>query len=209
MAFQNSYLSSHLGTADVAVLYPAQSGRFGISLRYFGYSLFHEMKAGLAYARKLGHGIRAGVRIDYLQTAFGDIYGQRSHFTFALGIQADISRNLTMGLYLFNPVQVKLSPQRTEKTPAVFRFGIIYHFSSHLLATAEAEKNTNWQPIVIRSGFEYQTKQEFFFRIGLASSGDLFAFGLGWNRNKIQFDIGTTMHQSLGFSPQASLNLFF
>ena len=209
MGFQNSYLSPHLGTADIAVIYPVKPGTFGINMRYFGYSLYHELKAGLAYARKLGNHLRAGVRLDYLQTAFGDIYGQNSHFTFAIGMQAVINRNIVMGLYLFNPVRVKLNRQTEEKIPAVFRFGITYHFSGNLLATIEVEKNTNWQPVIVRGGMEYQTKKEFFFRIGLASSGDIFAFGFGWHRNKIQFDIGTTMHQSLGFSPQGSLNLSF
>ncbi|UBM61421.1 hypothetical protein LA303_08300 [Candidatus Sulfidibacterium hydrothermale] len=209
MGFQNSYLSPHLGTADVAVIYPVKSGTFGMNMRYFGYSLYHEMKAGLGYARQLSHNIRLGVRMDYLQTAFGDIYGHHSNFTFALGLQVAISRNTTMGLYLFNPVRVKLTRQSPEKTPALFRFGIAYRFSPNLLTTFEAEKNTNWQPIVIRGGIEYQTQKEFFFRAGIASSGDIFAFGFGWHLKKMQFDLSTTLHQSLGFSPEASLNLSF
>ncbi len=209
MGFRNGYLSPHLGTADAALVYPAPFGNLGLTLRYFGYALYHEMKVGLSYARKLGPKLRAGIQLIYLQTAFGDIYGHRGNFTFALGLQSPVTRNLMLGLYVYNPVPVKLSDYAREKIPSVFRFGLAYSFSPDLLVTVEAEKNTAFQPVVLRGGIEYRFRKQFFFRTGFATSGDIFAFGFGWYRKKFRFDLASAMHPSLGFSPQASVVVHF
>ena len=209
IAYENRFLIPHTGTGNVAVIYPMKFGNMGLSIGYFGYSLYHQMKIGLAYARAFGPRLRIGVQLDYLQTALGNGYGSRNNITFALGIQSDITKQLTLGVYVFNPVPVKLADYANEKIPAIFRFGLAYHFSGKLLATVEAEKNTAYQPIVLRGGVEYAFKKQFFFRVGFGTSGDVLSFGFGWHKKHIRFDIGTSMHQSLGFSPQSSVVFTF
>ncbi len=205
VAFENKFLIPHTGTGNLAVIYPLKFGNMGLSMSYFGYALYHQMKIGLAYARAFGPRLRIGVQLDYLQTGLGDIYGSRSNVTFELGIQSDVNDQLTLGVYVFNPVPLKLADYANEKIPAIFRFGLAYHFSGKFFATAEVEKNTAYQPVILRGGMEYAFKKQFFFRVGFGTSGDIFSFGFGWHKKHMQFDIGSTMHQSLGFSPQASL----
>ena len=207
--FQNGYLSSHLGTAGLAVVYPAPFGNLGLSLRYFGYSLFHQTKMSLSYARSLGKKIQAGVQLSYLQTAFGDIYGRNGTFTFGLGMQSAVTKNLTLGLYVYNPFAVKTTSDARNATPSIFRLGLAYLLAKDLLVTVEAEKTTFWHPVVLRAGVEYRFRNRFFFRTGVATSGDVFSFGFGWHQRKLQVDLASTMHPSLGFSPQISLNYSF
>lgn len=209
VAYENRFLVPQMGTASLALVYPLKFGNMGISMSYFGYALYHEMKIGLAYARSFGPRLRAGVQLDYLQTGMGDVYGSISNVTFELGIQSDVNEHLTFGAYVYNPVRVKLSDYANEKIPAVFRFGVAYHFSGKLLTTAEVEKNTYYQPVILRGGIEYRYKKQFFFRVGFGTSHDIFSFGFGWHKKHMQFDIGTTMHQTLGFSPQTSLVFTF
>ncbi len=207
--FQNGYLSPHLGTADLALVYPSPFGRLGASFRYFGYSMFHQMQMSVSYARFLGKKIRAGVQLVYVQTGFGDIYGQRGNFTFGIGFQADISENLILGFSIFNPLPAKPEGEADVEIPGIFKLGLAYAITRDLLVTVEAEKNTFWQPVVVRGGMEYRFKKQFFFRAGVATSGDIFAIGFGWKKNKLQIDLASTMHQSLGFSPQVSLVFAF
>jgi len=209
VAYENRFLVPQMGTANIALIYPLKFGNMGISMGYFGDALYHEMKIGLAYARSFGPRLRVGVQLDYLQTGLGDIYGSRSNVTFELGVQSDVNKHLTFGIYVYNPVRVKLSDYANEKIPAVIRFGVAYHFSGKLLTTAEVEKNTGFQPVILRGGIEYRYKKQFFFRAGFGTSRDVFSFGFGWHKKHLQFDIGTTMHQSLGFSPQSSLVFTF
>ncbi len=209
VAYENRFLVPHMGTANLAIIYPLKFGNMGLSMSYFGYALYHQMKMGLAYARSFGPRLRIGVQLDYLQTGLGDIYGSRSNVTFEMGAQSDVTEHLTFGVYVYNPVRVKFSDYANEKIPAVFRFGVAYHFSDKLLTTAEVEKNTDYQPVILRGGIEYRYKKQFFFRVGFGTSRDVFSFGFGWHKKHMQFDIGTTMHQSLGFSPQTSLVFVF
>ncbi len=209
VAYENRFLIPQMGTANLALIYPLKIGNMGLSMSYFGYALYHEMKMGLAYARSFGPRLRVGVQLDYLQTGLGDIYGHRSNVTFELGVQSDVTSHLTFGVYVYNPVRVKFSDYANEKIPAVFRFGVAYHFSNKLLTTAEVEKNSAFQDVILRGGIEYNVKKQFFFRVGFGTSRDIFSFGFGWYKKHMQFDIGTTMHQSLGFSPQTSLVFIF
>ncbi len=209
IAYENRFLIPHLGTANLAVIYPLKFGNMGLSMSYFGYALYHEMKIGLAYARAFGPRLRIGVQLDYLQTGLGDIYGSRSNVTFELGVQSDVSEHLTFGAYVYNPVRVKFFNYANEKIPAVYRFGAAYRFSDKLLTTAEVEKSTDYQPVILRGGIEYRYKKQFFLRIGFGTSQDVFSFGFGWYKKHMQFDIGTIMHQSLGFSPRTSLIFIF
>ncbi len=208
-SYENKFLIPHTGTANLAVIYPMKFGNIGLSMSYFGYTLYHQMKVGLAYARSFGPKLRIGVQLDYLQTGLGDLYGSRSNLTFELGVQSDVTRQLTLGIYVFNPVPVKLADYADEKIPAIFRFGLAYHFSNKLLATAEVEKNTAYQPVILRGGIEYAFRKQFFFRLGFGTSGDVLSFGFGWHKKHLQFDLAATMHQSLGFSPQSSLIFSF
>lgn len=209
VAYENRFLVPHLGTANLALIYPLKYGNMGLSMSYFGYALYHKMKIGLSYARSFGHRLRIGIQLDYLQTGLGDIYGSRSNVTFEMGVQSDVTEHLTFGAYVYNPIRVKFSDYANEKIPVVFRFGLAYHFSNKLLTTAEIEKNTDFQPIILRGGIEYNVKKQFFFRVGFGTAQDIFSFGFGWYKKHMQFDIGTTMHQSLGFSPQTSFVFVF
>ncbi len=209
LGYENRFLLPHMGTASLGVVSPVKYGNLGLSLRYYGFSLFHQMKLGLTFARAFGRKLRMGVQLDYLQTGFGDIYGSRNNFSFAIGIQTDIFKKLTLGIYVFNPVPVKLAGYAKEKIPSVYRLGLAYHFSENLLATAEVEKNTENRPFVVRGGVEYLFRKQFVFRTGFGSTGDVFSFGLGWRTKNLHFDIAATMHQSLGFSPEASFVFSF
>lgn len=209
IGYENRFLIPHTGTANIAAIYPLKFGKMGLSMNYFGYALYHQMDVGLAYARAFGPRLRIGIKLDYLQTGLGDNYGSRNNVTFGIGLQSDVTGQLTLGIFVFNPVPVKLADYADEKIPAIFRFGLLYHFSDKLIATAEVEKNTGFQPVILRGALEYTLKKKFLIRVGAGTSGDVFSFGFGWHKKHLQFDIGTTMHQSLGFSPQTSLVFTF
>jgi len=163
------------------------------------------MKVGLLYARSFSPYFRMGVQLDYIQTSLGSDYGSKGNITFEIGIQSDVTENLTIGAWVFNPIQVKLADYADEKIPAVFRFGIAWHFSDHFFATVEAEKNTAFRPVIVRGGLEYGFKDRFFLRTGFSSGQEIFSMGFGFQIKILRFDISAVMHQSLGFSPQASM----
>lgn len=205
ISYESKFSLSQLSNKTIAFAYPTNAGVLGADVNYFGYSKYNEIKAGLNYARAFGKYIRIGLQLDYLQTTIGDGYGSKSNVTFELGVQSDITDEITLGAYVFNPIRVKLSDYADERVPAVFRFGLAWHFSESFFATAEAEKNSFYPAVVIRGGLEYNLKKKFIFRTGFSSGEEVFAFGFGLHIKGISFDISAIMHQTLGFTPQASL----
>lgn len=205
ISYENRFMLSELSSKSIGVIVPTKFGVLGISYHHEGFELYNEQKAGLVYARSFGKHLRIGLQLDYLQTTLGDNYGKKSSATFELGVQSDITEELTIGVWTFNPVRVKLADYDSEKIQAIYRFGMQWKPSSHFVATIESEKNTSIKPVIIRGGLEYSIKDQFFIRAGTATKTEVFTLGFGFKSRYFAFDIAATMHESLGFSPQASL----
>lgn len=203
--YESSFNISQLSTKSIAAAIPSKFGVFGFTFNYFGYSQYNEMKAGLVYARSFGQYFRLGMQLDYLQTTIGEGYGSAGNVTFEVGVQSDISEKLTLGAWVFNPVQVKLSGNTKQEYPAIIRFGVGWDISENFIATAEVEKNSQFDPILFRGGLEYGLNEKFFFRAGFSTQQEIFTMGFGLALKKFKFDISAGMNQYLGFSEQVSL----
>ena len=122
--YGNRFLIKQTGTNNLAVLIPTKYGVAGVSLNYYGYNLYNETKLGIAYARSFGKYLRIGVQLDYLQFALGDNYGKKQGVTFETGVQSDITENVTLGIWVYNPVMIKLADYADERIPAIYRIGM-------------------------------------------------------------------------------------
>src|SRR5215831_3949547 len=56
---------SELSYSAGGVTLPTKSGVFGLSANYYGFDLYNEKKAGLAYARLFSNKISGGIQLDY------------------------------------------------------------------------------------------------------------------------------------------------
>jgi hypothetical protein len=203
--YEERFGMSQLSTKSIAVLYPAGFGVVGVSMDYFGYSLYHESKFGLAYAKNITPRLRGGLKLDFFQTAYGDNYGSDNLVTFEIGAQYDISNNLTFGADVFNPVPKSGASEIYFKLPFIYRVGLAYRFSKNLLVTAEVQKNSDLSFFEVRAGVEYAIQNRYFFRVGLGSRQEIFTTGFGYKWKRLSFDLAAVVHQTLGISPQVSL----
>lgn len=203
--YESPFTINQLSCKSVAVLVPTKIGVLGLTFNHFGYELYNDMKIGLVYARSFGRYFRMGIQLDYISTTLGENYGSTGNVTFEVGIQSDVTQTLTIGAWVFNPIQVSLSEFDDESIPAIFKIGVAWEISKGLLATVEAEKNTNLSPVFLRGGLEYILKEKFFFRGGFSTSEEIFSMGFGFKMKILRFDISAVMHNTLGFSPQGSL----
>ncbi|NQU33898.1 MAG: hypothetical protein HQ521_11730 [Bacteroidetes bacterium] len=203
--YENRFLVNELSTKSIAGIIPTKFGVFAATYNNFGYNLYNEQKIGLAYARSMGKYFRIGLQLDYLMVVQGNNYGNKNNVTFELGIQSDISESITLGAWVYNPIRVQIADYDDEKIPAIFRFGFTWHISDVFLATLESEKGTAINPIIIRGGLEYNIQSMYYFRTGFSTRKEIFSFGIGLYIKHLTFDISAIMHETLGFSPQASL----
>ncbi len=204
ISYENRFLLNELSTKYGAIILPVRNGAFGLSISSFGFTLYNEKKIGLAYARNFGKYFSAGLQIDYLGIRMGNEYGKKDLFTFEVGTQAQLSKNICAGLHIFNPPQIKLSDRYDERLPAVIKFGITYTFSQKILSALEIEKNTNFNAL-IRVAIEYKITESVSLRIGIASKPFENSFGAGFRLAGFIFDISSSYHPDLGFISQASI----
>jgi len=212
--YENRFLANELSLKAAAFVLPTKSGNFGISFNSFGYVNYNEMKAGLAYGRKFSKVFSAGVQLDYLRTHIAENYGNKDAFTFEIGVQTELTKQLTLAAHVFNPIRVKIQSETDDRVPAVFKLGIAYELSEKLLITLETEKDSDFKPL-IRGGMEYQVVEMATVRMGYStlpstsgsesfSIASVYSFGFGLNINKFVLDLSSSWHQTLGWLPMLS-----
>ncbi len=201
--YENRFMIKALGLKAVGFVLPTKSGVFGLSYSNFGYSLYNENKIGLAYAKSFGENISAGIQLDYLLTHIDDDFKDKGVVTFEAGFQAKLTKDICVGVHVFNPVNAKINDYNNERIPAVFKLGISYLISKKILCLLEIEKVTAQKP-TIKTGMEYKILEKAYVRMGFMSDPVTFTFGFGFKIKKLKFDMASSYHQVLGFSPKVS-----
>jgi hypothetical protein len=202
--YENRYLTKALSLKSGGVVVPTNSGNFGLNLTYFGYSKYNESKIGLSYARSFGDVLAIGLQLDYLHTSIAEDYGNKGLLTFELGILSKINEHLSLGAHVFNPISAKLAEYDDERIQAIIRVGAAYAFDNHLLVSAEVEKDMEFDPM-FKLGLEYRIIEQIYVRGGISTNPGTYSFGFGLDFNKLKIDFSSTIHQTLGYSPQISM----
>lgn len=202
--YENRFLLNNTSLKAGAFAIPLKNGSIGASVSSYGYSLYSENQAGIAYGQRFGDKLAAGVKLNYINISLGENYGQRSLITGSIGLLAKVNDELTIGAHVFNPNQTKLADYNNERLPAVFKLGLKYDFSEKVFVTLETEKDINFSP-VLKAGVEYQPVDKFYIRGGVATNPTLSAFGFGLILKNFRLDVSSSFHQTLGMTPTFSL----
>ena len=209
MYYQQHWLSNELAMQGLAFAMPlGKKGTIAASGNSFGYSQYREQKFGVAYAMRLGEGIRAAVQLDYLNLQLGENYGSRSAVMVEVGVQAKLSESLWIGAHLYNPNQASISVDPEDRAPTVLRAGLGYTFNDKVLMTAEAEKDID-MPERYHVGLEYHPTAALFLRTGLSSGPTQGHFGVGVRLKQIDIDLAVAVRSQLGATPMINLNYRF
>ena len=124
--------------------------------------------------------------------------------TFEAGFQAKLTDDICVGVHVFNPVNAKINDYNDERIPAVFKLGLSYLLSKDIFCLFEIEKVTA-QNANIKAGLEYKILEKTYVRMGFMSDPVTFTFGFGLKIKKLKFDMASSYHQVLGFSPKVSM----
>lgn len=200
---ENRYLVPGLGVQAFSLAVPIKSGGvIGGTFRNFGLNDYRNQQYGLNYARSFGDKIDFGLQLNYFNT---QVEGQnRQAISFEFGLMGKLSKDLTLGVHAYNPMQNKFNDFAQEKIPTFLRIGISYQTSKKVMANIEVEKDVLF-PAQLKVGLEYQFNENIYARGGISTATRLNTFGLGFKFGKIIFDAATSVHPQLGLSPHGSL----
>ena len=202
--FKNAYFIKELGTNVLAFAIPSKSGVFGVNYSYFGYSKFNQNKFSLAYGKKLGKRISAGIQLNYLYTHIEGEYGSQGLASGEIGLLTEPLDDFFIGAHLSNFWRAKYTGIDEIYLPMLFKIGASYILYKTVLLSAEVEKDLEL-PLVFKSGLEYGLADKFFLRFGIATNPMIFSFGFGYDLKPFKVDLAFTKHPVLGYSPVVSL----
>ncbi len=199
---ENRFLTNSINSFSAAAAYPTNSGTFGLTMNYFGFSAYNEQKIGLSYSRLLFEKLAIGAQFDYLNTSVTD-YGNKAVFSFEAGIYAQILKQVALGVHVFSPARIEVAAG--EYLPTIMSFGLNYTPSKKLLLTAELEKDIDF-PVVVKAGIEYNILDALHLRFGGATNPTLASLGVGYFiKNTLKIDAGVAFHQILGLTPAVTI----
>ncbi len=205
---ENRYMVEGMSMITAAFVHPATEGVLGISLNFHGNRLYSESILGVAYARKFGERLSAGVRLNYFHIRTGLPAAAKGCVAAEAGIIYELLPGFFTGVHIFNPSRAILSeqpqPLADERITTVIRKGVSYVFSPGLILSLEAEKDIN-HPLSLKLGLEYKPGKNLTARAGIGSNPMQNSIGMGYSWGNWQFDIASSYHFILGHSPQAGI----
>ena len=203
---KNSFGIKELSTHVAIFALPVSGGVFGLNVAYTGFELYNETKIGLAFGKKLSKSFNVGIQGDYLGIYADGSTNNKNSFTFEIGAQKRLMRDLTLGTHIFNPIAVKLN--ETEVIPSIFKLGLRYDANSKVSVFTETELE-NGENGILKAGLEYKIIEQLQLRTGFSTNPAKNTFGIGYTLNNIKVDIAINRHQLLGYSPQFSVSSTF
>jgi hypothetical protein len=205
---QTHFLTSELSQQGLAVAVPIGNGTFAVAADRFGYSLYNETKASLAYGMRFGDGLRAAVQMSHVGVRLGENYGSAGAVVAEVGAQGRITDAVWMGAHLYNPGRSSLGGPYDERIPTILRAGITYIFSPMLLMNGEVEKDID-RDARYRFGIEYSPNKSLFLRTGVSSGPVVAHFGVGLRLKRLDIDMALSARSLLGPTPMLGVNYRF
>lgn len=182
-----------------------KAGTFGVSVNYFGYSLYNEKKLGISYAIKLAKYLSIGMQMDYINAKISG-YGSKNYATFEFGIFSRPIDELSIAMHIYNPLKLYVDKKTGEKIPSVFRLGVTYEARKKFFISTQIDKDFMQKGVVFRAGVEYTLKDLISFRAGVASAPVTGSFGIGVTiRQGLSIDAAFSYMTTLGFQPHIGI----
>ncbi len=211
LGYDNRFSVSGLNTLSAGFVSPLyfseNAGTVGLSVLRFGDNVFNEQIFGIAYSHQI-QGVSLGLKINYLQT-FIEGLGTRGAIAAEFGGRAQLSKNLFLGMHIYNFNQAKMTANEESRLPAVMKAGLSFRPAEEkLYLNAEVEKE-GAREARVKFGIIYAAGKNLTARTGVTTAPFRGSFGLGWRFKKFNFDYALNTHQYLPLSHHIGISFHF
>ncbi|MDA8692649.1 hypothetical protein N9L92_01210 [Saprospiraceae bacterium] len=200
---QQRYTLSELSNAQLGVFKKFdENNAFGLSLNTYGFSDYREHKLSLNYARRIIDKLSISVNFDYNQLVISE-NGQKSFFTYGIGLSGKLTDNIGYGAYIFNFENSSIANQ--SESNAFIQLGFYNKVTNKLIVHTEVEKFVE-ETINVKLGLEYAALESIDLRLGFSSFPGALTFGATLNLiDNLSIDVDAQYNTVLGVSPSISL----
>jgi hypothetical protein len=202
--YRNRFMTEGLADQAIAAVIPVGPGAFGVTGQAFGNSLFRRANAGLAYGMRISEKFGVGVRLGYQSIRIAEGYGNDGGLIVEGGFAYQMNKNLGIGVQLQNVNRDQISTSPEQRMPSVIKGGIQYSFSEKVIFASEVWKAED-QDLSVRVGLEYHPLENLLLALGVRTGPSQLSFGFAYLLGDFRFDISSSYHQILGFTPQLGI----
>lgn len=196
------FLGNTIQTQALVVAVPYRSHVFGLSFQRYGITEYNEQKVGLSYARSfntLSVALHSNYHQFYIQN-----YGSAQGFSIEAGLQYWANQKLCLGIHIANPNQSTYGTSGLP-IPRQIQIGASYRFSDQLLlASGVNQLSNNLRDMY--TALEYSLLKWFLLRGGVSINPLKHYVGFGMYYGSFRFDVATSSHAALGYTPQLTLS---
>jgi hypothetical protein len=184
---------------SLTVSIPSDIVNTGISLRYSGFSVWHDMYSGLAFARNFSDKFALGLQLCLNSTYAFQSDSYYHTFLVQSGLLFPVGKNLHIGFQVFNMFNTSLKASMlTYPLPAIYSLGCNWRAKKgfNIKLQADKESGHNYR---FAGGVDYQHNSKFLLQMGVY--GFEYAvpvFGLGFHQGKFMYRLNNELHPMLG-----------
>lgn len=196
---EKRFMLNQLSSFFAAMALPTAAGNFGVRMNYFGDAAYQEMQGGLAYGRKLGEKVSAGVQFNYYSVGAGS-YGKATSVNFEGGLLFHFTSKFHGGVHVYNPTGSVIGKNKEEKLPSIYSAGFGYDASEQFFISTIIEKEED-QEVGVRASMQYKFDDKVLARGGVVTATSTYFFGVGVMLKGFRLDATASVHPNLGVTP--------
>jgi hypothetical protein len=199
------YELNELSEGEFYFAAPFRRLAIGAGLHVFGKgNYYQESVLSLALAYRIRHRVSVGANLKYVRVSFSDEYDALSAFSVDVGSAFKVNPNLQVGLGVRNANQPELV-KNSDDIPTNVSFGLaVFPFEEvTLLFDLSYEERYREQ---LHFGQEIKLLKNLPLRFGIQTSPASYAFGAGFNFDKLLLDYAYSNHSVLGDTHKISFS---
>ncbi|MCB0834558.1 MAG: hypothetical protein KDC45_13915 [Bacteroidetes bacterium] len=202
--YSTPYNLKELRTSTFGVAWPFASGTAGASVESYGFDLYRESTASVAWSGAIKQVVSFGVMVNYHHLAIKG-GGDASTAGVDAGILLRPHEKIMVG---FSARNINRPSIAGDDLPQAASLGISFQALPNWVVTADLYKDIRF-PSDVRVGSEYKIADRIMLRGGLASDPSRVSGGLGIDVGFGQIDYAFYTHRELGLTHAVSLTYFF
>jgi hypothetical protein len=205
---ENRYVISALNTQSFSVVYPADFAVTAVSFSRFGFDVYNETTAGIAFARNFSDKICLGLQFNYLTVYQQSMNTHRGTLFPQAGLTIKLSPKTVFGFQTWNPFAASIKNYTIiKRIPSIFSVGIsssvTNDFSFRLQADAETGSGYRFAAAI-----QYAFSDQFIVQSGLYSHDFLVpCFGFQARLRQFSFDLQAELHPLLGVNTSLGISV--
>ncbi len=209
VACENKYLTKELFNEIFGIGIHTKYLNVGATLSHFGFADYHELMAGVAFARQFADRLNIGIQANYYTVYFPQMKKYKGTVVAQVGIQCRVVKNFYLAFHAFNPTFSKIkSSEIPQKLPAIFSIGSLHVINEKVNWTAQIDKNVYgaWRWAL---GVEYAPVKQFTVRVGGYGQDFVPTLGVGLRFGEFRFNLHCEYHLKLGLCTLGMLSYRF